>query len=109
MKGLNYLHHNGIIHRNLKSDNLIISEKTGNLKICDFALSKFISVPHIAYTPEDPKDRERSGREARRLWYRAPELLLRKSLYAFEIDMWSFGCLFAELAISEPLFNGGNN
>ena len=44
-------------------------------------MSKFITVPLVAYTPEDPKDRERSGREARRLWYRAPELLLRKSIY----------------------------
>ena len=70
-------------------------------------MSKVVTVPHIAYTPEDPKDRERSGREARRLWYRAPELLLRKSIYSFEIDVWAFGCILGELALAEPLFNGG--
>ena len=69
-------------------------------------MSRTIRIPHVPYTPEDPKDRERSGRESKRLWYRAPELLMRKNLYSFEIDMWSFGCLFAEMAINEPLFNG---
>jgi len=44
-------------------------------------MSKFVSVPLVTFTPEDPKDRERSGREARRLWYRAPELLFRKYIY----------------------------
>ena len=53
---------------------------------------------------QDPKDRERSCREARRLWYRAPELLLRKAIYSFEIDIWAFGCILAELAINYPLF-----
>ena len=65
------------MHRNLKSDNILLSSNF-IVKICDFALSKHTSTPHVIYTPEDPKDRERSGREARRLWYRAPELLLRK-------------------------------
>jgi len=105
LKGLCYLHHQGIIHRNLKSDNIFINID-GNVKISDFSLSKLISIPHGPYTPEDPKDRERSGREARRLWYRAPELLLRKSLYSFEVDIWAFGCILAELAMNEPLFNG---
>jgi len=59
---------------------------------------------YSAYTPEDPKERERSGREARRLWYRAPELLLRKREYSLEVDMWSVGCLLAELALAMPLF-----
>jgi len=105
LKGLCYLHHQGIIHRNLKSDNILIN-KNGDVKITDFALSKLVSIPHTPYTPEDPKDRERSGREARRLWYRAPELLLRKGTYSFEIDVWSFGCVLAEMALNDPLFNG---
>ena len=49
------------------------------------------------FTPEDPKERDRSGREARRLWYRAPELLLRKESYTQEVDMWSVGCIMAEM------------
>jgi serine/threonine protein kinase len=59
---------------------------------------------YSVYTPEDPKERERSGREARRLWYRAPELLLRKREYSLEVDMWSVGCVLAELALAMPLF-----
>ena len=76
------------------------------MKIADFSLSRAVAIPQIPYTPEDPKDRERSGREVRRLWYRAPELLMRKNLYSFEVDIWSFGCLLAELATNEPLFKG---
>lgn len=105
LKGLCCIHHQGFIHRNIKPDNIFIN-RNGDIKIGDFGLSRLITVPHIPYTPEDPKDRERSGREARRLWYRAPELLLRKTIYSFEIDIWSFGCLLAELAQNEPLFNG---
>lgn len=76
------------------------------MKLTDFNLSRVISYPLVAYTPEDPKDRERSGRESKRLWYRAPEMLLRKNIYSNEIDIWSFGCVLAEIALSEPLFNG---
>lgn len=65
------------MHRNMKPDNILVTPDL-TAKIGDFALSKFVQVPHINYTPEDPKDRERSGREARRLWYRSPEILLRK-------------------------------
>ena len=79
---------------------------SGVVKITDFALSRIAVIPHFSYTPEDPKERERSGREARRLWYRAPELLFRKKFYSFEVDMWAIGCLFAEMALGEAIFNG---
>ena len=106
-QSLEYVHKRGIIHRNLKPDNILVSA-SGTVKISDFTLSRMEAVPQYAYTPEDPKERERSGREARRLWYRAPELLLRKELYGSEIDMWTAGCLLAELVLGVPLFNGEN-
>ena len=53
-----------------------------------------------------PKDQEGSYREFTRLRYKAPELLIRKELYSFETDIWSFGCLLAEMALNEVLFNG---
>ena len=106
-QGLEYVHKRGIIHRNLKPDNILVSA-AGTVKISDFTLSRMEAVPQYAYTPEDPKERERSGREARRLWYRAPELLLRKELYGSEIDIWTAGCLLAELVLGVPLFNGEN-
>ena len=93
------------MHRNLKPDNIMISEDN-IVKLSDFSLSRIAQIPHFSYTPEDPKERERSGREARRLWYRPPELLFRKKFYSFEVDMWAVGCLLAELALGEPLFNG---
>ena len=62
--------------------------------------------PEFVHTPEDPKERESSVREARRLWYKVPEMLLRRSNYSEEIDMWSVGCIFAELATCAPLFAG---
>ena len=56
---MSYLHHLGYIHRNIKPDNILI-DTDGSVRICDFALSKLTQVPHGEYTPEDPKDRERS-------------------------------------------------
>ena len=78
----------------------------GRLKLSDFALSRIAVIPHFPYTPEDPKERDRSGREARRLWYRPPELLLRKKMYSFEVDMWAVGCLLAEITLGEAIFSG---
>ncbi len=105
LQGVCYLHRNGVMHRNLKSDNVLVTDGD-QIKIADFSLSRVVQVPHVPYTPEDPKERERSGREARRLWYRPPELLYRKNLYSFEVDMWALGCLLGELVLGEPLFNG---
>lgn len=93
------------MHRNLKPHNILIQED-GTVKLSDFTLSRIGTAPHCPYTPEDPKERERSTRETRRLWYRAPEMIFRKEIYAFEVDLWSIGCLLAELALGEPLFNG---
>ena len=93
------------MHRNLKPDNVLV-ESDDQVKLSDFSLCRLALIPHVAYTPEDPKERERSGREARRLWYRAHELLFRKNIYAFEVDMWSLGCIFAEMALGEPFFCG---
>ena len=94
LKGVAYCHSKGLMHRNLKPDNILVTSEN-QAKISDFTMSRIGVQPTIAYTPEDPKERDRSGREARRLWYRAPEMLFRKELYAYEVDLWSVGCLFA--------------
>ena len=103
-QGLDYIHHCGVMHRNLKPDNVLV-DSSGAVKLADFTLARMCVTPHVPYTPEDPKERERSGRESRRLWYRAPELLVRKELYSYEVDVWAAGCLLAEAASGEPLFN----
>jgi cyclin-dependent kinase len=105
MEVLAQCHLKGVMHRNIKPENILLDDEN-NVILCDFSMSRLIDSKNIDFTPEDPKERDRSGREARRLWYRAPELLLRKSKYTQEVDMWSVGCLLAELAINSVLFDG---
>mmetsp|Transcript_52232 Transcript_52232/g.124534 ORF Transcript_52232/g.124534 Transcript_52232/m.124534 type:complete len:819 (+) Transcript_52232:63-2519(+) len=104
LTGLSHMHHQGIMHRNLKPDNVFLDQQ-GVVKIGDFTTTRMLDIPFQAYTPEDPKERERSGREQRRLWYQAPELILRDEIYGPKVDMWSVGCLLAEAATGKALFS----
>lgn len=103
LEGLSFVHYQGVTHRNLKPDNLFL-DASGLVRIGDFTTTRMLDVPLQAYTPEDPKERDRSGREMRRLWYRAPELILRDEIYGPEVDLWSVGCLLAEAATGRTLF-----
>lgn len=102
LTGLSFIHHQGVMHRNLKPDNLFLDHQ-GNVKIGDFTTPRMLDIPVQAYTPEDPKERDRSGREMRRLWYRAPEMILRDEVYGPKVDIWSVGCLLAEAATGKTL------
>jgi len=90
---MEYLHSRNIVHRDLKTSNILYSNK-GILKVCDFGLARKY-VGRKEYTPTVVT-----------LWYRAPEVLLGNSKYDLAIDMWSVGCIFAELILREPLFMG---
>lgn len=103
-KGLGFMHTSGVFHRNLTPANVLLDPTTGIVKICDFAYGRTLDYPLRAYSPEHAKLRPRSMREARRLWYRAPELLLRQNVYGPAIDIWSAGCMFVEAASKDPLF-----
>ncbi|XP_078155214.1 cyclin-dependent kinase G-2-like isoform X2 [Carex rostrata] len=96
LEGVMYLHKNWIIHRDLKTSNLLLNN-SGELKICDFGLARYYESPLKLYTPWVVT-----------LWYRAPELLLGAKEYSSAIDMWSVGCIFAELLTKEPLFKERN-
>ncbi|XP_078171899.1 cyclin-dependent kinase G-2-like [Carex rostrata] len=96
LEGTMYLHHNWVLHRDLKTSNLLLNNR-GELKICDFGLARQYGSPLKPYTPLVVT-----------LWYRAPELLLGAKEYSTAIDMWSVGCIMAELLAKEPLFNGQN-
>ncbi|KAK9934430.1 hypothetical protein M0R45_021575 [Rubus argutus] len=93
-EGVKYLHDNWVLHRDLKTSNLLLNNR-GELKICDFGLARQYGSPLKPYT-----------HLVVTLWYRAPELLLGAREYSTAIDMWSLGCIMAELLSKEPLFNG---
>lgn len=94
IKGIYDCHAHRVLHRDLKPQNLLI-DKEGNLKVADFGLARAFGVPLRAYT-----------HEVVTLWYRAPEVLLGGKQYSTGVDMWSIGCIFAEMANRKPLFAG---
>ncbi|KAJ8752034.1 hypothetical protein K2173_001060 [Erythroxylum novogranatense] len=97
-KGIKHLHDNWVLHRDMKTSNLLINKK-GELRICDFGMSRLYGSPSKPYTSLVVT-----------MWYRwamtAPELLLGAKEYATAVDMWSVGCIMAELLSNEPLFWG---
>ncbi|XP_063292422.1 cyclin-dependent kinase 11B isoform X4 [Pelobates fuscus] len=94
LRGVRHLHDNWILHRDLKTSNLLLSH-AGILKVGDFGLAREYGSPLKSYTPIVVT-----------LWYRAPELLLGAKEYSTAIDMWSVGCIFGELLTQKPLFPG---
>lgn len=93
--GIGYLHKCNIIHRDIKSANILLNSK-GEIKIGDFGLGRII----------DPASDKRKTDLVVTLWYRAPELLFGEANYGFAVDVWSIGCVFSELLTGMPLFNG---
>jgi cyclin-dependent kinase len=94
LKGMHACHQIMILHRDLKPQNVLI-HADGRLKICDFGLARAFTMPLGAYT-----------NEVVTLWYRAPEIFLGCAKYGTEIDVWSAGCIIAELATGIPTFPG---
>jgi len=91
LRGLKYIHSAGIIHRDLKPSNIAVNEDC-ELKILDFGLAR-------------PTETEMTGYVATR-WYRAPEIMLNWMRYTQTVDIWSVGCIMAELLTSRTLFPG---
>ncbi|KAI1102827.1 kinase-like protein [Jackrogersella minutella] len=93
--GVAYLHDHWILHRDLKTSNLLLNNR-GQLKIADFGMARYVG------DPPPPK----LTQLVVTLWYRAPELLLGARAYGAAVDMWSVGCIFGELLTREPLLQG---
>ncbi|KAI9786146.1 MAG: hypothetical protein M1839_007556 [Geoglossum umbratile] len=91
-----HLHSNWILHRDLKTSNLLMNNR-GQMKVADFGMARYFGDPPPKMT-----------QLVVTLWYRAPELLLGAESYEREVDMWSIGCIFGELVIKEPLLQGKN-
>lgn len=94
LRGLEYLHRNFIVHRDLKVSNLLMTDK-GIVKIADFGLARFCGPPVKPSTPQVVT-----------LWYRAPEILLGAKTHGTAIDMWAMGCILGELLLNKPLLPG---
>ncbi|KAI9106924.1 hypothetical protein K1719_022452 [Acacia pycnantha] len=95
LSGLEHCHSNGVLHRDIKGSNLLIDDE-GILKIADFGLA----------TLYDPEHKQPLTSRVVTLWYRAPELLLGATHYGVGIDLWSAGCILAELLTGKPIMPG---
>ncbi|GMM38320.1 serine/threonine protein kinase [Saccharomycopsis crataegensis] len=94
LRALNYIHLSNICHRDIKPQNLLLNPATGVLKLCDFGSAKILnpSEANVSYICSR--------------YYRAPELIFAATNYTTKIDIWSVGCVMAELVIGRPLFPG---
>ncbi|KAL8144362.1 hypothetical protein V2J09_017394 [Rumex salicifolius] len=95
LQGLEHCHNRGVLHRDIKGANLLINND-GVLKIGDFGLATFFR----------PERAEPLTSRVVTLWYRAPELLLGSTDYGIAVDMWSAGCILAELFAGKPIMPG---
>ncbi|KAG1661036.1 Cyclin-dependent kinase 14 [Nymphon striatum] len=94
LRGLAYCHERRVLHRDLKPQNLLISEM-GELKLADFGLARAKSVPSRTYS-----------HEVVTLWYRPPDVLLGSTDYSTSLDMWGVGCIFIEMITGVATFPG---
>ncbi|KAF1808302.1 Pkinase-domain-containing protein [Eremomyces bilateralis CBS 781.70] len=97
LKGIAFCHENRVLHRDLKPQNLLINNQ-GDLKLADFGLARAFGIPVNTFS-----------NEVVTLWYRAPDVLLGSRTYNTSIDIWSAGCIMAEMYTGRPLFPGTTN
>ncbi|KAF2720427.1 Pkinase-domain-containing protein [Polychaeton citri CBS 116435] len=97
LRGIAFCHENRVLHRDLKPQNLLINS-AGQLKLADFGLARAFGIPVNTFS-----------NEVVTLWYRAPDVLLGSRTYNTSIDIWSAGCIMAEMFTGRPLFPGTTN
>ncbi|KAK9719429.1 negative regulator of the PHO system [Basidiobolus ranarum] len=97
LRGIAFCHENRVLHRDLKPQNLLINSRC-ELKLGDFGLARAFGIPVNTFS-----------NEVVTLWYRAPDVLLGSRNYTTTIDIWSAGCIMAEMYTGRPLFPGTTN
>lgn len=97
LNAISACHEKWILHRDLKPDNMLFLED-GTMKLADFGLARMYGTPKKRLSPE-----------AITLWYKPPELLLGAYEYSSAADMWSVGCIFAQLLLRRPFLQGKNS
>ena len=94
LRALAHLHSTNVCHRDIKPQNLLVDPSTAVLKLCDFGSAKKLisGEPNVSYICSR--------------YYRAPELIFGATNYTCDIDVWSAGCVLAELMLGQPIFPG---
>jgi len=106
LNGLRAMHYYNILHRDLKPGNLLVNREC-QLRITDFGLSRYATLSN--QSPDGPEPKEKLTEYVVTRWYRCPELLLSPAQnYSCAVDLWSVGCIFAELILRKPLMAGKN-
>ena len=94
-EGLNYLHRRGVLHRDIKAANILVSN-TGQLKLADFGLARFFA----------KRGKPDYTNRVITIWYRSPELLLGETQYGPAVDIWSAACVMVEIFTRHAIFPG---
>lgn len=109
IRGMKYIHSANILHRDLKPSNILVNANC-DLKICDFGLARIQNGNNnsslLTQGNGENNEQDFMSEYVTTRWYRAPEVLLTSGQYGPELDIWSIGCIFAELILRKPLFPG---
>ena len=96
---LRYLHSGEVIHRDLKPSNVLLNSSC-KVKLCDFGLVRSVA--------KDDRASPILTEYVATRWYRAPEILLGSNEYSKGVDLWSLGCIIAEMVLNKPIFPGNS-